>query len=160
MLGKPWPDAGQSLFNELQTSRNRFALIGGERDATDSLVGRLANDLALTVVHLGAALADQSKPPTGRDVEAAAGSASVLADLDLLLWPALGVPLLPFLTILARRRPVIAVWPGEINSGRARYSTPGRPDHHDERLTDVVVLRPRNTRFPDEVPYDIERIAR
>ncbi len=159
MLGKPWPDAGQSLLNELQASRERFALIAGELEAADSLVDRLATDLSLTVVHLGAALADQSTPPTITNVEAAAGSASILADLDLLLWPTLGIPLLPFLRMLARRRPVIAVWPGEISRGRVRYSASGRPDHYDERLTDVVVLQPRNRRFPDEVPYEIERIA-
>jgi len=52
------------------------------------------------------------------------------------------------------------VWRGDITNNRARYSAPGRPDHYDERLADVVVLRPRITRFPDEVPYDIERITR
>ncbi len=160
MHREPWPDAGQSLVNELQASRDRFALIGGDREANDSLVDRLATDLSLPMVHLGAALAAQSMPPTATDIEAAVGSASVIADLDLLLWPLLGIPVLPFLTTLARRRPVIAVWPGEISNGRARYSAPGRPDHHDQRLTDVVALRPRNRRFPDEVPYDIERIAR
>jgi hypothetical protein len=52
------------------------------------------------------------------------------------------------------------VWPGEIVDRRARYSAPGHPDHYDQRLADVVVLRPRTTRFPDEVPYEIERVTR
>ena len=42
-----------------------------------------------------------------------------------------------------RQRPTIAVWPGDISGGRATYSAPGRPDHHDIPLRDVIVLRPR-----------------
>jgi hypothetical protein len=96
-------------------------------------------------------------PPTVADIDAACGDATILADLDLMLWPALHIPLLPFLAARSRRRPTVAVWPGEIINGRAIYSAPGRPDHHDAALRAVIALRPRSTRFPDEVPYRIER---
>jgi len=157
--GATWPEAGHQLLGELAMGRGRCALIAAELPAADRLVARLAGDLDLQVTRVGAALAVHERPPTPREVEVACSSASILTDLDVLLWPALGVPLLPLLAALARRRPVIAVWPGEITGQRARYSSPGRPDHHDVRLTDVVVLRPRNTRFPDEVPYEIERLT-
>lgn len=158
--GATWPEAGQQLLAELAASRDRYALIGVDPSHADRLVNRLSTDLDLSVGHLGLTLADHDHPPTAAEVEAACVPATILTDLDLLLWPALGVPVLSFLRTLARRRPVIAVWPGEIADQRARYSAPGRPDHHDQRLSDVVVLHPRTTRFPDEVPYEIERIAR
>ena len=153
-----WPAAGRQLLAELAAARGRYVLVDAA-DAADHLCERLAIGLDLQIVRLGAALSGAEQPPTAGDVEAACGSATILSDLDLLLWPALGVPALPFLATRARRRPVIAVWPGVITRSRARYSSPGRPDHHDARLNDVVVLRPRTTRVPDEVPYEIERIT-
>jgi hypothetical protein len=84
----------------------------------------------------------------------------VITDLDVLLWPEVSVAPLQLLTARARLRPTIAVWPGSIAAGRASYSAPGRPDHHDNALRDAVVLHPRGTRFPDEVPFTIERTLR
>lgn len=110
------------------------------------------------MVRLGLALADRRQPPSMADIESACGDATVVTDLDALLWPEMHVSPLQLLSLLARRRPTIAVWPGEISGVRASYSVPGRPDHHDILLRDVVVLRPRATRFPDEVPFMIERI--
>ncbi len=158
--GVTWPEAGQQLLAELATSRDRYALIAAESSGVDPLVRRLSTDLDLSVRRLGTALADHDHPPTASEVETACSDATILTDLDLLLWPSLGIPVLSFLRKLARSRPVIAVWPGEIADQRARYSAAGRPDHYDQRLADVVVLRPRTTRFPDEVPYEIERIPR
>jgi hypothetical protein len=153
-----WPQAGQQLLEEMVVGRGRIALVAGDPQAADHLVERLSTDLHLEVAHLGKGLAVQDRVPTATDVETVCGSATVLIDLEVLLWPALGVPLLPFLTLRGRRRPTIAVWPGEIVEQRARYSVRGRPDHYDQRLSDVVVLRPRTTRFPDEVPFEMERI--
>jgi hypothetical protein len=157
--GATWPNAGYQLLDELGAGRGRLALIVGEAPAADWLLDRLADDLDLQIVRVGSVLSTLDHPPGAMKVEAACSSATILSDLDALLWPALGVPLLPLLTSVARRRALIAVWPGDIADGRARYSAPGRPDYFDSRLTDVVVLRPRTTRFPDEVPYEIERIA-
>lgn len=158
--GEPWPESGHRLIAELASARDRFALIAAEPSDADRLVARLAADLDLVVAHLGPALASSEHPPTIAQLEAACAGATIVTDLDLLLWPALGVPALPFLGVLARRRPVIAVWPGAIADRRARYSLPGRPDYYDQRLVDVVVLRPRASRFSDEVPYQIERVTR
>ncbi len=155
-----WPEAGQQLLGELKVGRGRLALIEAKASAADRLVDRLSVDLDLQVARVGVVLAARDHPPTAAEVEAACMSATILTDLDVFLWPALGIPLLPLLAGIARYHAVIAVWPGEITDSRARYSTPGRPDYHDSRLTDVVVLHPRTTRFPDEVPYEIERIAK
>lgn len=146
------------LLGELQATRDRYALIAGDSPATDAVVERLTWDLGLAAVRMGAALAHVDHPPTQWEIEEACGDATVLADIDLLMWPDIGLPVLAFVIGRARHQPTIVVWPGAVSDQRALYSAPGRPDHHDERLGDVVVLRPRTTRFPDEVPFDIERI--
>jgi hypothetical protein len=153
-----WPDAGQALFEELSTARGRFALITAAPSAADDVVARLRDDLGAGVVSLGRAVAVSRQPPSTDELDIACGDATVITDIDLLLWPALRVPVVPFLAARSRRRPTVAVWPGVITAGRATYSSPGRPDHHDIALRDVIVLRPRPTRFPDEVPFNIERI--
>jgi hypothetical protein len=158
--GDAWPRAGARLIDELSSARGRYGLLAGKQAATDILADRLQDDLRLTAIRVGTALAERATPPSAAEILAAIGDASIVADLDVLLWPELDIPIFPFLARLARARPLVAVWPGDIDGGRARYSVPGRPDHVDQRLQNVVVLRPRATRFPDEVPYNIERIAR
>lgn len=154
-----WPTAGYALIDELRAARGRVAVISATApDGADDLVGRLSTDLGVDVVRLGLALADRPNPPSIADIELACGDATVVTDLDALLWPQMHVSPLQLLSLLARRRPTIAVWPGEISGVRASYSVPGRPDHHDVVLRDVIVLRPCTTRFPDEVPFTIERI--
>jgi hypothetical protein len=153
-----WPDAGDALLAELAAARGRIALIAATPTAADGLVERLRGDLDLTVVSLGRALADRKEPPTADEIAAACANATVITDIDLLFWPASPTRPLPFLTARGRRRPTIVVWPGQIVGGRATYSTFGRPDHHDVAVRDVIILRPRITRFPDEIPFSFERI--
>lgn len=156
-----WPTAGFALLDELHAARGRVALIAAASltDA-DGLVARLQTDLGLGVVRLGRGLEDCPQPPSVTDVESACGDATVITDLDVLFWPDMTMAPLQLLARRARQRPTIAVWPGHISGGRATYSTAGRPDHHDTPLRHTVVVRPRNTRFPDEVPFTIERILR
>lgn len=154
-----WPEAGDVLVRKLTAGRGRAALIAGPTPDAEGLVARLVDDLGLKHVSVGGALADQETPPTEADLTTAVATADVLTDIDLLFWPDLRVAPLPFLATRARRHLTIAVWPGEIGNQRARYSAAGRPDHHDERLADVVVLQARPTRYPDEVPFVIEEIA-
>jgi hypothetical protein len=154
-----WPEGGHALLAELAVARGRIALIAAEMPAAaDRLVDRLRDDLDLTVVSLGQAFADRKEPPTANDIVVACANATVITDIDLLFWPPSPTRALPFLTACARRRPTIAVWPGQIVGGRATYSALGRPDHHDAAVRDVIILRPRTTRFPDEVPFSTERI--
>ena len=83
----------------------------------------------------------------------------LLFDLEVLCWdrePALD--LLRFLRLHARKCGVVALWPGRITERIATFSVPGRRDYVRVALTDVAVLRPLPTRFPDEAPFKIERI--
>lgn len=154
-----WPLAGQRLVDELAASRGVFAIVAaGSMASSDHLVDRFRTDLGLAVARLGGALAHPSQPPSLAEIEAACGTATVIADIDVLMWPAVQVSPLQLLSGLARRRPTIAVWPGDVRGGRATYSAPGRPDYHDIALRGVSVLRPRDTRFPDEIPFTIERV--
>ena len=62
---------------------------------------------------------------------------------------------------IAPRTPLtIAVWPGAVSRGRAHFSSPGKFDFQDEAISNAVIVRSRPTRFPDEVPFEIERILR
>jgi hypothetical protein len=154
-----WPDAAGGLVAELSAAKGRVALIVGEPDGVDDLVRGFASDTELPCVRLGIALAGLTAPPSSAELEAAVERAQLLRDIELVFWPDLGVSPLAFLRRVSRRRPLVSVWPGHIGHGRAWYSDVGRPDHFDEPLRDAVVLRPRGTSFPDELPFDVERIA-
>ena len=85
---------------------------------------------------------------------------SLLYDLEALCWdPWLGLDLRRFLELHARRSGVVALWPGRVIRRVAAFSAPGRNDHVRVDLIGWSILRPMLTRFPDEVPFEIERIA-
>jgi len=148
------------VLEELAVSRDRFALINAPSITIgDDLVGRLVSDLSLRRTQLGRSLAKLAAPPTPEQIVAAAGDAEILQDIDLLLWPEVRVDVLAFLRGRARNGATLAVWPGIIDGGRATYSDPGRPDYYTRGLTDCLILTPRGIRYPDEVPFVIERIT-
>jgi hypothetical protein len=154
-----WPAAGRSLLAELTGRPGRLCLITSTEAYPAQLVEHLASDLGLTVGSTGALLTSQPHPPTPDRLPDLLAGNPVLVDLDMLFWPDLTANPLGLLRSLARRGPIVALWPGPIIERRAIYSRPGRPDHHDVALTDAVVLRPRPARFPDETPFTIERIT-
>ncbi|MCY3923939.1 MAG: hypothetical protein OXG52_00285 [bacterium] len=85
----------------------------------------------------------------------------LLYDLEALCWePWLLVDLRRFLQLLSRKAGVIALWPGRVGDAVASFSEPGRRDHVRVELAGLSVLRPVPTRFPDEVPFEIERAPR
>ena len=53
---------------------------------------------------------------------------------------------------------MVALWPGRITGRVATFAAPGRTDYVRVDVTGISVLRPVLTRFPDEVPFEIERI--
>jgi hypothetical protein len=81
----------------------------------------------------------------------------LLVDVEILFTPALRIEVLSQLRSTAQRTALIVAWPGQIAGGRLSYSRPGRLDHFDEPARDLVVLRPVDSEFPDEVPYTVER---
>ena len=84
---------------------------------------------------------------------------SLLYDLEALFWVAwLRIDPVRYLRHHARERGVVALWPGRVSGKVATFSDPGRRDHLRTELSDLSVLRPLPTRFPDEIPFEIERI--
>ena len=85
----------------------------------------------------------------------------LLVDVEALCWdPWLSLDVRRFLELHARRSGVVALWPGRVRGRVATFSAPGRKDHGRVELAGWSILRPVPTRFPDEVPFEIERIAR
>ena len=149
------------MLGELAVGRGRYALItASSQDESDALIERISSDLSLQVARIGSLFADGECPPTVEQIAAVCVDAAILADLDLLFWPDLRLDPLAFVADRSRRSLTIAAWPGAVSGGRATYSAPGRPDYYDGRLGDCLLLKPRTRRYPDEVPFVIERIAR
>ncbi len=149
-----WADVADALSHEMLRARGRFALVVGQ-DAR-GLTQQWAALTGETAVSVGRYFSEQ--PERLSDPEGALIEAGFLLDLDILLWPALRLDPLQLLRTLARRKPRVAVWPGGVAAGRAVYSAPSRLDHYDRPLADVLVLHTNLINFPDETPFNIQRI--
>lgn len=149
-------DSPEALRNELARHPGRLALVCGS--GAEQTAEVLAVALGGLPMHVGQELTRGEPPEDPKRVEAGLASSMVYLDCEILFDPELRIDPLQLFRALARRAPRFAVWPGRIEGRRAIYSEPGRRDHYDGHLTDALVLRPRVTVFPDEVPYTIERI--
>lgn len=154
-----WPQAGLDLIHDLART-GHLGLITGPLEVVPQLVRRFSDEVGVPVISIGRTLRERLSPPTLEEIEASFGSATILDEIELLFAPALHTNVLGLLALRAKRQPTIAVWPGEISNRRASYSIPPRPDHQAAELTAALILRPTRTRFPDEVPFQIERIPR
>ena len=153
-----WPQACDELIRELRAGRGRPALVDGTSPHAPGTVARLGE--RARVLSLGKVAATADTRPVAEDLLATLGDGpTVLVDIEVLFTPELGIEVLPQLRLLAQRRPLIVLWPGQIGPTRLSYSLPGRVDHLDEPARDLVVLRPVPTEFPDETPYRLERFA-
>lgn len=121
------------------------------------MIDRLAS-VVDEVVALGGRVADFDRPPTVADLLTNInGPSTLLVDIDVLFAAALRLEVVSQLRRTAQNTALIVAWPGRIAGGRLSYSLPGRADHVDEPARDLVVLRPVEADFPDEVPYTVER---
>lgn len=136
-------------------------LVAGDRIAGLAVLaelGRLSGAEPVSITEVGT-----SRTPvrSSEELMARLAGCSLLFDLEALCWrPWLGVDVLRFLRLHARRCGVVALWPGRISARVATFAVPGRVDYVRVDLGGVSVLRPVLTRFPDEVPFEIERISR
>jgi hypothetical protein len=155
-----WPESAGLLLAEISRTPGRLALAVDDRDRI--VTGALALYLGANVWHAGSRLLDDGVPQDDRDITTRLTLAGpVIDDLDLLFWrPWLDLDPLALMRTVARLRPgVVFTWPGTIEQDQAIYSSPGRRDYYQGRLSDAVVLRPVVTVFPDEQPYRIERFV-
>src|SRR5262249_54080264 len=135
----------------------RLALVPSEKSSRDVMrLTAAATDNEL--ISVGRVLTESAAPPSPTEVGTRLRHARFLVDLDILAGPELSLSPVQLLRFLARSDPLVALWRGSIIGGRVRYSELGRRDYVDESVRAVVILRPRPTTFPDEVPYSVERI--
>lgn len=155
MTGR-WPEAFGDLIRELRADRGRPALIDASSHASRQSIDRIS-PLVDEVVSLGQRIAAMDRAPTAAElVGGLSASTTLLLDIDVLFTPALRIEVVSQLRRTSQRTALIVAWPGQIAGGRLSYSLPGRADHLDEPARDLVVLRPVDTEFPDEVPYTVE----
>ena len=152
-----WSASLASLITELTAHPGRLALLRQTTD-TDSTVKLMAAALGQEPLSVGRALTLDNDPPAPEHIPGLLADATLLVDLNILFWDALVVDPIALLTILARKRPRVAVWPGQITGDRAVHSEPGRRDYFAQQLVDAIVLKPRRVVYPDETPYTMERI--
>jgi hypothetical protein len=152
-----WPEAFDALCRELRADRGRPGFIDPSDPLSQRLIARLV-PLVGKVVSIGDRVAAREQAPTVVDlVGDIGGSSTLLVDIEVLYAPALHLEVVSQLRRTSQDTALIVVWPGRIAGGRLSYSLPGRADHFDEPARDLVVLRPTQADFPDEVPYTVER---
>ena len=136
-------------------------LVAGDRSAGQAVLaelGRLSGVEPVSITEVG-----MSGTPvrSWQELMARLAGCALLFDLEALCWdPWLGVDVLRFLRLHARKCGVVALWPGRIKARVATLSVPGRHDYVRVDVRGASVLRPVPTCFPDEVPFEIERIPR
>jgi len=152
-----WSAAFLDLLPELRADRGRPAFVDASAPGAQRLIDRLT-PVVDKVVSLGDRVVQRDQAPTAADLVADIGGPStLLVDIEVLFARALHVEVVSQLRRTSQNTALIVVWPGRIAGGRLSYSLPGRADHVDEPARDLVVLRPVDAEFPDEVPYIVER---
>lgn len=152
-----WPDRALALRKELEATPGRLALLVDGLRAEEA-ARRLADAWGTTPVQVGHVLTTSEQPPTPEQVIRELSDGAVFIDLEILFWKDLRLDPVSLIRQLARSGPRVFLWPGHIVAKTASFSHPGRADHYEARLSDAIVLRAKAPRFPDEAPYEIERI--
>lgn len=155
-----WLDRVNGLVEGL-FRRESVGLITGDRADGLAVLHELGRVIGVAPVSITAVLLSRDQCRRWDELTERLANCPLLFDLEVLCWdrgPALDLK--RFLRQHARDRGVVALWPGRIAERVATFSAPGRRDYVRVALTDVTVLRPVRTRFPDEVPFEIERIPR
>jgi hypothetical protein len=146
-----------SLAAELSASPGRFGLIEAGPGA-DEVILECEQELGAIRSSVGARLTSLSHPPASHGIEELLRHDRLLVDIEILFAPQLGIDPVALLRRLARlSSPRLALWPGNLAAGRARFSVAQRDDHYDRALEDVLILRPVSRTFPDEPCFEIER---
>ncbi len=139
----------------VHVERGRPAVFPQHDPATPVLLDALEHSVTLTSI--GQFVAQVAHEP--HDVlehVRAINEPTVLTDFDVLFHPMLATDVPALLKQHSRRAPLVAAWPGTVRANRLTYSAAGRADYVDAPATGFVILHPRATTFPDEVPYRME----
>jgi hypothetical protein len=145
--------SASTVREELTRQHGRFALVIGP--GAENLVASMAAVYEATHCLVGRALTQGDGPP--EDPAPTLGAEEFLINLDILFAPQFRIDPMNLLSSLARRRPVVAAWPGRIDGNEAFYSEPGRRDYYRRRLENVLVIRPKPQVLSGPAEFDIER---
>lgn len=133
--------------------------IQGPAQAAQALLGQIATLAGLPITSVSEVALFGPKEWSERDLTERLLGKQFLADLECLFWkPVWAIDPIRFCRRMAQKRGIVACWPGEIQDRLAHFSAHGRPDHFEAQVSDLVVLRPVQTRFPDEPPFSLLRI--
>lgn len=141
--------------------RESVGLVAGGRVEGLAVLRELGRVVGVTPVSLTEVVLSDVPVCRWEDLAERLAGCPLLYDLEAICWDrGRGLDLLRFLRMHAREGGVVALWPGRVSERVATFSAPGRRDYVRIALAEVSVLHPVSTRFPDEVPFEIERIPR
>jgi hypothetical protein len=150
-----WPAFAKSLVLELADRPGRIALVV---QRPEGAMEKLADALGQPVLLVGRALTQSEAPPEPSQITARLERGLLFDDIEILFAPELALNPVTLIRDLARRGPRIVRWPGPLKENFATFSKPARRDYFAATVSNTVVLHPRPTRFPDEVPFSVRRI--
>lgn len=141
-----------NLLKELELNPGRICLASSE-EVDQDFIARLADQAGGDVISVGRRLTESRSLDLG-EVERRLSQSRFLVDLDVLMWPSLGIEPVGLLRRLSRSCPVISLWPGSIKGAEATYSEPGRVDFYQSRLSGAAII----SSVPDGDEIGIRRI--
>ena len=154
-----WVQSVRSTLDDLRRP-DAVTLISGERSSASELLRALGDALSISPASVTEVALTPAPAASERELLQRLSGRTVLFDLETICWvPWLQLDPLRLLRQQARRHGVVAVWPGQINGSVLSFSAPGRRDYVSVDAPGITVMRPTTTRFPDEVPFTIERAA-
>ena len=115
-------------------------------------VDALAGELGASVVAVGAALAGRliEEPVRSRPWAATRVLGEVIAEsaphpvllhhIEVLFEPALQADPMAMLRQLSRDRPIIVIWPGQLDGDDLVYANPGHPEYRRDSAKDLMVV--------------------
>ena len=136
-----------------------LTLICGHRQASCRLLGELGEAMSVEPVSLTELALAGEPARTAQELLDRLTGKTLLFDLETICWsPWLRLDPVRFLRQHSHRQGIVAVWPGTVTGRTVTYSATDRRDYVSADARGLGVLRPIPTRFPDEVPFTIERI--
>lgn len=153
-----WALSSASALNELRRP-GALTLILGERQRSCQLLRVLGTAMSVHPASItDVALADKPAGSAQELLERLSGH-PLLFDVETLCWaPWLRLDPVRLLRQHARQEGVVVVWPGQVRGRTITFSAPGRRDYVNVPTTDFGLMQPIPARFPDQVPFTIERV--
>ena len=154
-----WTRSVSALLEEWRRP-GAVTLVCGPRPAALDLLRTLSDVLSIELVSLTEVALAGIPVDSAQELMDRLAGRSAFFDLETICWsPWLRLDPLRFLRQSARRHGVLALWPGSVTGRVVTFGAPDRRDYVNGNGEGLSVLRLVPTRFPDEVPFVIERIS-